>query len=92
MYILLCNDDGINAPGIVALADALGALGQVTVVAPDMERSAASNSLTLSQPLRVREVSFPVRVEKAYAVSGTPADCAKIALANLLETRPDVVV
>ncbi len=92
MYILLCNDDGINAPGIVALADALAALGQVTVVAPDMERSAASNSLTLSQPLRVREVSFPGRVEKAFAVSGTPADCAKIALANLLEVRPDVVV
>lgn len=92
MQILLCNDDGISAPGIVALAEALSALGKVTVVAPDVERSAASNSITLSHPLRVKEIQFPVSVDKAFAVSGTPADCAKIALANLLGCRPDVVV
>lgn len=92
MQILLCNDDGISAPGIIALAGALAGLGQVTVVAPDVERSAASNSITLSHPLRVKEVKFPAAVEKAFAVSGTPADCAKIALANLLGSRPDVVV
>ncbi len=92
MEILLCNDDGISAPGIIALAGALSRLGQVTVVAPDVERSAASNSITLSHPLRVKEIQFPVAVEKAFAVSGTPADCAKIALANLLGKKPDVVV
>ena len=92
MHILLCNDDGISSPGIIALAEALSRFAKVTVVAPDTERSAASNSITLSHPLRVREVDFPVEVEKACAVSGTPADCAKIALANLLEDRPDAVV
>lgn len=92
MHILLCNDDGIDAPGIIALASSLTRLGKVTVVAPDVERSAASNSLTLSHPLRVKEFRFPVKVEKAFAVSGTPADCAKIALANLLDELPDVVV
>ena len=92
MQILLCNDDGITAPGIIALAGALSELGQVTVVAPDVERSAASNSITLSHPLRVKEVKFPAPVAKAFAVSGTPADCAKIALANILGFRPDVVV
>lgn len=92
MHILLCNDDGINAPGIVALAEALTRLGTVTVVAPDSERSAASNSLTLSHPLRVKEIVFPLKTVKAYAVSGTPADCAKMALTSILENRPDVVV
>lgn len=92
MRILLCNDDGISAPGIVELARSLVDIGQVWVVAPDCERSAASSSLTLSQPLRVKEINFPVKVEKAFAVTGTPADCAKIALTNLLLQRPDVVV
>jgi 5'-nucleotidase len=89
---LLCNDDGIYAPGIIALARELCRIGQVWVVAPDTERSAASNSLTLSHPLRVKEISFSEPVEKAFAVSGTPADCAKIALTHLLAQRPDVVV
>jgi len=92
MRILVCNDDGINAPGITALAGELCSFGRVTVVAPDSERSAASNSLTLAHPLRVREVAFPANVEKAYAVSGTPADCAKIGLSTLLSEKPDLVV
>lgn len=92
MRILVCNDDGINAPGITALASELCSLGGVTVVAPDSERSAASNSLTLAHPLRAREVSFPAPVEKAFAVSGTPTDCAKIALSTLLPEKPDLVV
>lgn len=92
MRILVCNDDGINAPGITALAAELCGLGRVVVVAPDSERSAASNSLTLAHPLRVREISFPAPVEKAYAVSGTPADCAKIGLSTLLPEKPDIVV
>lgn len=92
MRILLCNDDGINAPGIIALAKVLCTFGQVTVAAPDVERSAASNSLTLAHPLRVRDVAFPAPVDKAYAISGTPADCAKIALSTLLPEKPDLVV
>ncbi|OGK04975.1 MAG: 5'/3'-nucleotidase SurE [Candidatus Riflebacteria bacterium GWC2_50_8] len=92
MRILVCNDDGINAPGLLALAHELCSFGQVTIAAPDVERSAASNSLTLAHPLRVREVSFPAPVERAYAISGTPADCAKIALSTLLPEKPDLVV
>jgi len=92
MRILVCNDDGINAPGITALAAELCSLGRVIVVAPDSERSAASNSLTLAHPLRVREIAFPAPVEKAYAISGTPADCAKIGLSTLLPEKPDLVV
>lgn len=92
MNILLCNDDGINAPGIVALAEELLKIGRVWIAAPDCERSAASNSITLAHPLRVKEVSFPAPVEKAFAISGTPADCAKIAISTLIPERPDVVV
>jgi len=92
MNILLCNDDGIFASGITALAGELVKIGKVWVAAPDAEKSAASNSITLSNPLRVKEVAFPVSVEKAFAISGTPADCAKIALSTLLPVRPDVVV
>jgi 5'-nucleotidase len=92
MNILLCNDDGIEAPGIISMAKQLCKLGKVTVAAPDSERSAASNSLTLASPLRVRRVDFPADVEDAYAISGMPADCAKIALTTLLEDKPDVVV
>jgi 5'-nucleotidase len=92
MRVLLCNDDGIGAAGIIALAAELSSLGEVYVAAPDSERSAASSSLTLAHPLRVREVSFPVSVKKAWAINGTPADCAKIALSNLLDQKPDLVV
>lgn len=92
MRILLCNDDGINAPGLIAMAERLSSLGQLYVAAPDSEKSASSNALTLAQPLRAREVKFPVRVEKAWSITGTPTDCAKIALANLVPERPDLVV
>ncbi len=92
MNILLCNDDGIQASGIISMAKQLSKIGKVTVAAPDSERSAASNSLTLSSPLRVQKTDFPAEVENAYAISGMPADCAKIALSTLLETKPDIVV
>lgn len=87
LRILISNDDGIFAPGIQALTTALQALGEVTVIAPDRNRSGASNSLTLSQPIRVHEVA-PGR----YAVSGTPADCVHLALRGLLDFQPDIVV
>jgi 5'-nucleotidase len=68
--ILLTNDDGVRAPGIVKLARALRALGRVVVVAPDQQRSAASHSITLHRPLRVEKLRRDV-----YAIDGTPADC-----------------
>ncbi len=87
MRILISNDDGIFADGINALADALSEIADVIVVAPDRNRSGASNSLTLENPLRVREVS-PGR----FAVQGTPTDCVHLALNALLDFRPDFVV
>lgn len=92
MQILLCNDDGISATGIIALAKLLVEMGDVYVAAPDTERSAASNALTLAHPLRARQIDFPVPVKSAWAISGTPADCAKIALANLVPAKPDLVI
>jgi 5'-nucleotidase len=87
MRILVSNDDGYLAPGIVALAQAMRALGEVTVVAPERNHSGASSSLTLSRPLSVVEVSSGVRF-----VNGTPTDCVHIALTGLLDRMPDLVV
>jgi 5'-nucleotidase len=92
MNILLANDDGINAPGLITLARALTQLGNLYISAPDSERSAASNSITLAVPLRARKVDFPVHNTIAYAVSGTPADCVKIALSTLFKDKIDLVV
>lgn len=87
MQIMVTNDDGIGAPGIKALAEALTELGQVTVVAPDRERSAAGHSLTLHSPLRVFELR-----PGWYAVDGTPTDCVNMGIHSLLATPPDLVV
>jgi len=84
--ILVCNDDGIKASGITALAESLSALGHVVVVAPDRERSAAGHSLTLSRPLRV-----VTERPNWYAVDGTPTDCVALAFTELLDRRPDLV-
>ena len=92
MKILLSNDDGIFAPGIEALSTALSRIGEVYVVAPDVERSAASHSLTLHNPLRVHNSGFSGTAKAAFAVSGTPADCVKIALSQILNEAPDMVV
>lgn len=87
MRILLSNDDGYQSPGLLVLAQALAPLGQVTVVAPDRDRSGASNSLTLTAPLRVR------RLEHGhYYVEGTPTDCVHLAITGLLAEEPDLVV
>ena len=87
MRILVCNDDGYFAPGITLLAEALRQLGEVTVVAPERDRSGASNSLTLDRPLTVR------RAPNGYfSVNGTPTDCVHIAVTGLLELMPDLVV
>lgn len=93
MRILISNDDGIFSPGLIALTKAIVPLGEVYVVAPDAERSAASNSLTLGTPLRAKEVDLQISgVKKAFAVNGTPADCAKLALSSLLPEKPDLVL
>ncbi len=87
MLIMVTNDDGIHAPGILALAEALRELGTVIVVAPDRERSAAGHSLTLHSPLRVYELRAGF-----FAVDGTPTDCVNMGIHNLLPVRPDLVV
>src|SRR5829696_497552 len=87
MKILLSNDDGYQAPGIVALFDAIKDLGEVEVVAPEHNNSAKSNALTLHAPLYVNEAANGFRY-----VNGTPADCVHIALTGLLGYRPDLVV
>ncbi len=87
MHILISNDDGYRAPGLRCLADTLQSVGRVTVVAPDRDRSGASNSLTLDNPLRVRQT------DNGYSyVEGTPTDCVHLAITGLLEDEPDMVV
>jgi 5'/3'-nucleotidase len=87
MHILVSNDDGYLAPGLRALADAMRAFGEVTVVAPEQNCSGASNSLTLTRPLSVRRAE-----NGTLFINGTPTDCVHIALTGLLERRPDLVV
>ncbi|CZG59421.1 TPA: 5'/3'-nucleotidase SurE [Legionella pneumophila] len=87
MKILVSNDDGVLAPGIKILANELSALGEVKVVAPDRNRSGASNSLTLTQPLRVKQLD-----NGYYSVDGTPTDCVHLALTGFLEPMADIVV
>ena len=87
MKILLSNDDGYQAPGLVALYDAIKDLGDVEVVAPEHNNSAKSNALTLHSPLSVHLAGNGFRY-----VNGTPADCVHVALTGLLEYRPDLVV
>jgi 5'-nucleotidase len=91
LRILVSNDDGIDAPGIEALVKELKKLGEVIVVAPDKQRSAVGHAITMNYPLRVskfqRNGAF-----FGYAVEGTPADCVKLAIRSLLETKPDLLV
>lgn len=87
MRILLSNDDGYFSPGITVLAQSLSALGEVTVVAPERDRSGASNSLTLDRPLTVKRAH-----NGFYYVNGTPTDCVHLAVTGLLEHLPDIVV
>ena len=87
MKILVSNDDGYLATGINVLADALEKVADVVVFAPDRNRSAASNSLTLSTPLRVKQVG-----DNRYSVNGTPSDCVHLALTGYLDYEPDLVV
>jgi len=87
MRILLSNDDGYFAPGIATLADALKGLGEVTVVAPERDRSGASNSLTLDRPLILRQSASGF-----YFVNGTPTDCVHLAVTGMLDHLPDIII
>src|SRR5689334_4169958 len=87
MRILLSNDDGYFAPGLAALAEGLAGLGEITVVAPERDRSGASNSLTLDRPLTIRNAP-----NGFMYVNGTPTDCVHMAVTGILDFEPDVVV
>lgn len=87
MRILLSNDDGYYAPGLAALYDAVRDLGEVHVVAPERNRSGASNSLTLDRPLYLRQAPNGFRY-----VTGTPTDCVHLAVTGVLEQMPDLVI
>ena len=87
MHILVSNDDGYTAPGLEALVASLRSLAEVTVVAPEVNHSGASNSLTLTRPLAVRHAA-----NGFIYVNGTPSDCVHVALTGLLDRRPDLIV
>ncbi|MBB1318035.1 5'/3'-nucleotidase SurE [Shewanella sp. SR43-4] len=85
--ILVSNDDGVNAPGIIALSQALSEFAQVLTVAPDRNCSGASNSLTLTNPLRINNLD-----NGSISVNGTPTDCVHLAIRQLCDVEPDIVV
>jgi 5'-nucleotidase len=87
MRILLSNDDGYFAPGLAALAEALQGLGEIVVVAPEQNRSGASNSLTLDRPLLLKKAASGF-----HFVNGTPTDCVHLAVTGMLEKLPDIIV
>lgn len=87
MKILISNDDGVHAPGLACLAKAVEQIAEITVVAPDRNRSGVSNSLTLEHPLRV-----VTAVNGFYSVNGTPTDCVHLAVTGLLKEMPDMVL
>jgi 5'-nucleotidase len=85
--ILITNDDGYRAPGIKALREAVADLGDTIVIAPDRERSACGHGITIKGPLTLEKID-----DSTYAVDGTPADCVVLALANLMQRKPDIVL
>ena len=89
--ILITNDDGIYAPGILQLYKSLKNLGQITVVAPLIEKSAVGHAITISDPLRVVEVERDGTFF-GFAINGTPADCVKLGVQCIVENKPDIVV
>src|SRR5690242_19529277 len=86
-HIVVTNDDGIHAPGVRALADALREIATVTIIAPSHERSASAQSLTLRQPIYCDQIA-----EREYSIEGTPADAILLAMHTLLDEKPDMVV
>ena len=84
---MVTNDDGIRSLGLPTLTDALRSVAEVWVVAPDREMSAVSHSLTLPQPLRVKEIA-----SQCYSVNGTPTDCVNLGVNSILKAKPDLIV
>jgi 5'-nucleotidase len=91
LKILISNDDGIDSPGIAALANEMKKIGEVTVIAPRTEQSAVGHAITMKIPLRITEY-YKNGDFFGYAIDGTPADCLKIGIRNILKTRPDIVL
>lgn len=91
MNILLTNDDGIEAEGINTLAELLSKYHDVIMVAPENQRSASSHSITIYEPIIVKQVKKPYNIE-AYSISGTPADCVRVALDKLVPDNIDMVI
>ena len=89
--ILITNDDGIYSDGIIRLAQTAKEFGEVWVVAPESQRSAMSHSITLRHPIEAWNVDFPVEGVHAYACDGTPADCVRIGVLNIVPGKPDNV-
>ena len=89
--ILISNDDGIFAPGIYALWQAMSEIGDTIVVAPNTEKSAVGHAITISDPIRIEEVRRSNGF-KGYAVNGTPADSVKIAVKSIMKDKPDIIV
>jgi len=87
MKILLSNDDGFLAPGLRCLATELSMIAEVTIVAPDRNRSGVSNSLTLDRPLQIMQ-----HAEREFSVNGTPTDCVHLAITGLLKEMPDMII
>lgn len=90
--ILVTNDDGIFAKGIRNLVEVMIELGDVVIVAPDSPQSGMGHAVTINNILRVNEVAYPVEGVKAYSCSGTPVDCVKLAIYEVLEKKPDLIV
>jgi len=91
MRILLANDDGIYAPGLAAMEKALLSLGDVTVIAPATEQSGVGHSITFLTPLVCKEI-FDGDRRRGFAVEGSPADCVKLGVVELMKPRPDLIV
>ncbi len=87
--ILITNDDGVTAPGIQHLIEAVKDLGKVIVVAPDKPQSGMGHAITIGSPLRLHKVHLPSGVE-AYSCTGTPVDCVKLAVDKVLQRKPDI--
>lgn len=85
--IMVTNDDGINSPGIKALQQSMRSLGQTVIVAPERDNSAVSHSLTMSRPLRIREIE-----ENMFTLDGTPTDCVIVGIGKLIDRKPDLLV
>jgi len=90
--ILVINDDGITAPGIRALIDVMNDIGDVVVVAPDSPQSAMGHAITINSTLFVEKVTIDKGKQEEYSCSGTPADCVKLAIKQILKRRPDICV